>query len=70
MPNYRAVSPEEIPPLSTLKQAFKIAAQNSCDYSSFLFAGFTSAITERDGVHTRLGSGLTGFREYYWRGCR
>ena len=33
MPNYRAVSAGEIPPPPTPKEAFKIATQNSFDYS-------------------------------------
>ena len=36
MPNYRAVSAGAIPPPPTPKQAFKIATQNSFDYSSFV----------------------------------
>ncbi|MFZ0589502.1 MAG: hypothetical protein WAM39_03395 [Bryobacteraceae bacterium] len=68
MPNYRAVSAGEIPPPPTPKQAFKIATQNSFDYSSFVFVGFTSAIAEWQDAHPKLGEGLPGFGRYYWRG--
>jgi hypothetical protein len=68
MPNFRAVSAGVIPPPPTWKQAFKIATQNSFDYSSFLFVGFTSAIADAEGVHKQLGHGIPGYWGYYWRG--
>lgn len=68
MPNYRAVSAGAIPPPPTLKQAFKIATQNSFDYSSFIFVGFTSAIADAEGAHKQLGHGVPGYWGYYWRG--
>jgi hypothetical protein len=68
MPNYRAVSAGAIPPPPTLKQAFKIATQNSFDYSAFLFTGFTSAIADAQGAHKQLGTGVPGYWGYYWRG--
>jgi hypothetical protein len=68
MPNFRAVSAGAIPPPPTPKQAFKIATQNSFDYSSFIFAGLTSMIAEGDDTHPQLGKGVAGFGRYYWRG--
>ena len=68
MPNFRAVSAGEIPPPPTPKQAFKIATQNSFDYSSFLFLGFTSLMAEGTDTHPQLGKGVAGFGRYYWRG--
>jgi hypothetical protein len=68
MPNYRAVSAGAIPPPPTPKQAFKIATQNSFDYSSFVFVGITSAIAEGTNAHPALGKGIGGYGEYYWRG--
>ncbi len=68
MPNYRAVSAGEIPPPPTAKQAFKIATQNSFDYSSFAFVGITSLMAEGTNAHPQLGKGVGGFSEYYWRG--
>jgi hypothetical protein len=68
MPNYRAVSAGEIPPPPTPKQAFKIATQNSFDYSSFVFVGVTSALAEATDAHKQLGHGITGYGKYYWRG--
>ena len=68
MPNYRAVSAGAIPPPPTLKEAFKIATQNSFDYSSFVFVGITSLLAEASDSHPQLGHSVTGFGRYYWRG--
>ncbi len=68
MPNYRAVSAGTIPPPPTPKQAFKIATQNSFDYSSFVFVGLTSLLAEGSDAHKQLGKGVSGFGRYYWRG--
>jgi len=68
MPNYRAVSAGVIPPPPTPKQAFKIATQNSFDYSSFIFVGVTSAMAEWSDAHRQLGEGMAGYGKYYWRG--
>lgn len=68
MPNYRAVSAGAIPPPPTPKQAFKIATENSFDYSSFIFVGVTSLLAEGSNSHPQLGKGPAGFGRYYWRG--
>jgi hypothetical protein len=68
MPNYRAVSAGAIPPPPTAKQAFKIATENSFDYSSFVFVGLTSMIAEGENTHKSFGKGIPGFWSYYWRG--
>lgn len=68
MPNYRAVSAGAIPPPPGPKQAFKIATQNSFDYSSFVFVGLTSMIAEGENAHPKLGKGIPGFWAYSWRG--
>ncbi len=68
MPNYRAVSVGAIPPPPTPKEAFKIATQNSFDYSSFLFVGITSLMAFGTDAHPQLRSGMAGYGRYYWRG--
>ena len=68
MPNYRAVSAGAIPPPPSPKQGFKIATQNSFDYSSFIFVGITSLMAQGSDVHPQLGKGPLGFAKYYWRG--
>jgi hypothetical protein len=68
MPNFRAVSAGAIPPPPTPKQSFKIATQNSFDYSAFVFVGITSALAEWSDAHPRFGDGFAGYGKYYWRG--
>jgi hypothetical protein len=68
MPNYRAVSPGEVPPPPTPKQALKIASENNFDYSAFVFAGITTLMAEGANGHPQLGKGAAGFGRYYWRG--
>jgi hypothetical protein len=68
MPNYRAVTAGAIPPPPTAKEAFKIATQNSFDYSSFLFTAITSLEAQVSDAHPKFGEGTAGFGRYYWRG--
>ena len=68
MPNFRAVSPGTTPPPPTFKQAFKIATQNSFDYSAFVFVGVTSLMAWGTDAHPQLRSGIAGYGRYYWRG--
>jgi hypothetical protein len=68
MPNYRAVSAGAIPPPPTPKEAFKIATENSFDYSAFVFVGITSLLAEGTNTHPQLGKGIPGFWGYSWRG--
>jgi hypothetical protein len=68
MPNYRAVSGGVKPPPPTSRQAFKIATEQSFDYSSYVFVGLTSMIAEGDDSHPALGKGVPGFWAYSWRG--
>ncbi len=68
MPNYRAVSAGALPPPPTPFEALKIATQNSFDYSSFVFTGLTTLEAEVSGAHPALGTGISGYGKYYWRG--
>lgn len=68
MPNYRAVSAGELPPPPRPRQAFKIATENSFDYSSFVFVGITSLLAEGTDAHPALGKGVPGYWGYLWRG--
>jgi hypothetical protein len=68
MPNYRAVSAGAIPPPPTPKEAFKVATENSFDYSSYAFVALTSLIAKGGDDHPDLGKGLPGYWAYTWRG--
>ncbi len=68
MPNFRAVSVGAIPPPPTPGQSFKIATQNSFDYSAFIFVGITSLMAKGTDAHPQLGKGVSGLWAYTWRG--
>jgi len=68
MPNYRAVSAGVKAPPPTPRVLFKVATENSFDYSAFVFVGVTSLLAEGDDSHAQLGKGVGGFWAYYWRG--
>ncbi len=68
MPNYRAVSAGEIPPPPSAKESFKLATENSFDYSAIVFSELTSLLAEGTDTHPDLGKGIPGFWGYSWRG--
>ncbi|HEV2274894.1 MAG TPA: hypothetical protein VGR96_12060 [Acidobacteriaceae bacterium] len=68
MPNYRAVSAGAIFTPPTPMQSFKMATDNSFDYSAFVFTALTSLIAEGNESHPQLGKGIPGFWAYSWRG--
>jgi len=68
MPNYRAVSAGVKAPPPTPRVLFKVATENSFDYSAFVFVGVTSLLAEGDNAHSQLGKGVGGYWAYYWRG--
>lgn len=45
-----------------------MAAQNSFDYSAFLFVGLTSLLAKGTDAHPDLGKGPEGLWAYTWRG--
>lgn len=68
MPNYRAVSAGIHPPPATPAESFRIATQDTFDYSGFTFVGVTSLLAEADDAHPSFGKGVGGFGDYYWHG--
>ncbi len=68
MPNYRAVSSGEKPVPPSSKESFKIATENSFDYSSYIFTGLTSLLAKGTDAHPDLGKGVGGLWAYTWRG--
>jgi hypothetical protein len=67
VPNFAAVSEDtNLPPL-TVGGKFKLATQDSVDYSSFIWAGVLAG--QSMGLHSypELGRGAAGYGRYYWR---
>lgn len=67
MPNYRAVSADVHPAPPTTKEKFKIATQNTFDYSAFVFAALDAEIPYVSQSYPTLGNGWSGYGQYYWR---
>jgi hypothetical protein len=68
VPNFAAVSSgKQLPPLST-KEKFSLAFEDSFDYSSFVWTGILAAQDYGLGSYPELGTGITGYSRYYWRG--
>jgi hypothetical protein len=66
IPNYRAVSADtKLPPLS-FKGKFKLATEDSFDYSSLLVAGFTAGISQAKNQTPEFHQGGAGYARYFW----
>ncbi|HLJ28241.1 MAG TPA: hypothetical protein VKY85_16130 [Candidatus Angelobacter sp.] len=67
VPNFSAVSADtKLPPLS-VRDKFKLARQDSVDYSSFVWAGLQAGQSMALRSDPELGHGLAGYARYYWR---
>lgn len=66
IPNYRAVSADaKLPPLS-IKGKFKLATEDSFDYSSLLVAGFTAGVSQAKNQTPEFHQGGAGYARYFW----
>jgi hypothetical protein len=66
IPNYRAVSADvELPP-DNLYEKFKLATQDSFDYSSFIFAGIIAGVGDAQRSYPEFGHGAAAYGRYYW----
>jgi hypothetical protein len=66
IPNYRSVSADvELPP-DTLKEKFKLATEDSFDYSSFIFAGLLAGVGDAQRSYPEFGHGGAAYGRYYW----
>ncbi len=66
IPNFRAVSTDEILPAQTVKEKFVTTTQDSFDYSSIvipsLLAGYSMATNATPEFH----QGMAGYGRYFW----
>jgi hypothetical protein len=66
IPNYRAVSADaKLPPLS-FSGKFKLATEDSFDYSSLLVAGFTAGVSQARNQTPEFHQGGAGYARYFW----
>jgi hypothetical protein len=67
IPNFAAVSADtELPPLTT-REKFKIATEDSVDYSAFIWAGVLAGQSMALRADPELRNGPAGYGRYYWR---
>jgi hypothetical protein len=66
IPNFRAASVDaKLPPL-TAKDSLVLVAQDSFDYSSFIYVGIVAAIGYGGNSYPEFGDGWPGYGRYYW----
>jgi hypothetical protein len=66
VPNFRAVSADQMLPPQTIKEKFKTATLDSVDYSSFIFVAVQSGIAEARNANPEFRQGAAGYARYYW----
>ena len=68
VPNFGAVSSNtQLPPLST-REKFKLAEEDSFDYSAFVWTGILAFQSWGLNSDPELGQDAAGYGRYYWRG--
>ncbi len=66
MPNFRSVSADEQLPPQSPQQKFKVAAQDTFDYSSFFIAAIQAGVAMNGKSYPEFHQGLVGYGRYYW----
>jgi hypothetical protein len=66
VPNFRAVSADQVLPPQTVKEKFNTATLDSVDYSSFIFVAVQSGIAEARNANPEFRQGAAGYGRYYW----
>src|SRR5271156_6736365 len=66
IPNFRAVSAGVKLPPQSVKEKFKTGALDSFDYSSFIFVGIQSGISQVTDAYPGFRQGAAGYGRYYW----
>jgi hypothetical protein len=66
VPNFRSVSVNAHLPAQSPKEKFIGFAQDSFDYSSFIFIGILSGVSQLQGSTPEFHTGPPAFARYYW----
>jgi hypothetical protein len=67
VPNFSAVSADTRLPRLSAGGKFRLAAQDSVDYSSFAWAAVLAAQSMALNAYPELHQGAPGYSRYYWR---
>ena len=66
IPNFRSVSVDEkLPPIAT-HDKFKLMLEDSFDYSSFIYVGILSGISQAENSYPEFHHGAPAYARYYW----
>jgi hypothetical protein len=66
IPNFRSVSADQkLPPLST-SEKFKLMAEDSFDYSDFIYVGMLAGVSQAESSYPEFHSGVPAYARYYW----
>lgn len=66
MPNFRAVSSDEVLPPQPPSAKLKTSLKDSFDYSAFIFSGINAGISQASNSYPEFHQGMAGFGRYYW----
>lgn len=66
VPNFRSVSANRHLPPQTAKEKFVDFTQESFDYSSFIFVGILSGVSQLEGSTPEFHTGPPAYARYYW----
>ena len=66
VPNFRAVSADTQLPPQTPKDKFKVALEDSLDYSALIFVGIQAGISQATDSYPEFQSGAAAYGRYYW----
>ena len=67
VPNFAAVSADTQLPPQSASEKFKMASEDSVDYSAFIWAGMVAGQSMALRSYPELGTGAAGYGRYYWR---
>lgn len=66
VPNFRSVSVNSQLPAQSPKEKFAGFAEDSFDYSSFIFVGLLSGVSQLQGSTPEFHTGPPAYARYYW----
>jgi hypothetical protein len=66
VPNFRSVSVDEKLPALSAREKFKLAREDSFDYSAFIYVGLLAGISQAERSYPEFHNGVPGYARYYW----
>ena len=66
IPNFRSVSVNSHEPPQTAKEKLAGVAEDSFDYSSFIFVGMLSGVSQLQTSTPEFHQGAAGYQRYFW----